>query len=94
MAPGGQPIFTPRVTSAKPGSIALHVTNVDPVAGGFHDFKIGPERGVVWASTPALRPGEAGVLRLSDVAPGTYTFWCNILRHWDFGMVGTLTVAP
>ncbi len=67
---------------------------VDPVAGGFHDFKIGPERGVVWASTPALRPGEAGVLRLSDVPPGTYTFWCNILRHWDFGMVGTLTVAP
>lgn len=97
MGPGARPIFAPSMVSAGSGSIALYVTNADPgAAPAFHDFRIGPgpKRGIVGASTRALRPGEAVLLTLSDVAPGTYTFWCEILRHWEFGMVGTLTVAP
>lgn len=39
---------------------------------------------------PAGRTGEA---LLSDLAPGTYDFYCSISGHREAGMVGTLTVS-
>ena len=39
---------------------------------------------------PVGRTGEA---LLTDLAPGTYEFYCSISGHRQAGMVGTLTVS-
>ena len=37
-------------------------------------------------------PGITSEVTLSDLPPGTYTFYCSIYGHARAGMVGTLTI--
>ena len=47
------------------------------------------------AQMPLVFSGSSGDLVVpSDLAPGTYVFYCGVAGHRQFGMVGSLTVVP
>ena len=95
------PSFVPEEATAKAGDVTIFLRN-DKGDGppAAHNFMLGTsvdEPPLV--STTMLGSGQAGVLTIDDLAPGTYTYWCTIIGpdgmpHSDRGMVGTLTVTP
>jgi len=60
------------------GPVTFQIENVGTVE---HDFLIeGVDKG-----TQALRPGQTTTLTV-DLAPGTYTIFCNVAGHKEAGM--------
>jgi plastocyanin len=61
-----------------------------------HNMHIGPELppGAALVSSPTLDPGGSLVFTVTGLEPGEYQFWCSVMEHHTFGMVGTLTVTP
>lgn len=59
-----------------------------------HNMLIGPEIGTPIVKSPTLDVGETGLWVIEDVPAGEYAFWCSIDSHYEFGMIGTLTVTP
>ena len=72
--------------SSKPGKVTIDFDNPSAIE---HDVVI-EQNGKEIAGTPLVAEGKASVS--ADLAPGTYTFLCNVPGHAEAGMEGTLTV--
>lgn len=87
------PVFQPDSIMAREGIITLFLHNPG-VYAELHDFQIGTELGKTQAETGPILPHESVVATLTNLAPGTYTFWCELTNHDALGMIGTLVVEP
>jgi plastocyanin len=95
------PKFEPEEATAKAGTVTFFLRN-DKGDGppAAHNFLLGTAVDAPpLAASPLMGSGEAGLLTIEDLAPGTYTYWCTIpspdgAPHSQYGMVGTLTVTP
>lgn len=95
------PTFVPEEATAKAGTVTFFLRN-DKGDGppAAHNFLLGTEVDAPpLATSPLMGSGEAGILTVEDLAPGTYAYWCTIpspdgYPHSHYGMVGTLTVTP
>jgi plastocyanin len=72
--------------SSKPGKVTIDFENPSAIQ---HDVVI-EQSGKEIAGTPLIAEGKTSVT--ADLAPGTYTFLCNVPGHAEAGMEGTLTV--
>jgi uncharacterized cupredoxin-like copper-binding protein len=95
------PKFEPEEATAKAGTVTFFLRN-DKGDGppAAHNFLLGTAVDAPpLASSPLMGSGEAGILTVEGLEPGTYAYWCTIpgpdgTPHASFGMVGTLTVTP
>ena len=95
------PVFVPEEAIAKAGTVTFFLRN-DKGDGppAAHNFLLGTAVDATpLATSPLMGSGEAGILTVEDLAPGTYAYWCTIpspdgYPHSHYGMVGTLTVTP
>lgn len=80
--------YTKKTLTAKAGTVKIAFTNHSPLS---HNLTIQKgTSGAILGATPRFQGGTK-VLSLK-LAPGTYTFFCNVPGHRMAGMVGTLTV--
>jgi plastocyanin len=71
---------------SKPGKVTIDFANPAALQ---HDVVI--QKGSTdLAKSPLIASGNTSVS--AELAPGTYTFYCNVPGHRDAGMQGTLTV--
>jgi plastocyanin len=76
--------FDPDEITAEPGEdLAIALTSEDIL----HDFTIDELDAHVAADA-----GETAEGGISDLEPGTYTYYCSVPGHREAGMEGTLTV--
>ena len=95
------PKFEPEEISARPGTIVFFLDS-DKGDGppAAHNFLLGrSQEEPPLARSPILANGDAVVLTVEGVEPGTYVYWCTVpspdgAPHSEYGMVGTLTVTP
>jgi plastocyanin len=95
------PMFKPEEATARAGSVTFFLRN-DKGDGppAAHNFLLGTAVDAPpLAQSPLMGSGEAGILTIEDLAPGTYAYWCTIpspdgAPHSQYGMVGTLTITP
>lgn len=73
--------------SAKPGKVTIDFTNPSPLE---HDVAIEGSGGEEIAGSELITESKTSVS--TDLAPGTYTFYCTVPGHREAGMEGTLTV--
>jgi plastocyanin len=73
--------------TSKPGKVTIGFTNPAPLE---HDVAIEGEDGKEIAVSETIASGETSVS--TELAPGTYTFFCTVPGHREAGMEGTLTV--
>jgi plastocyanin len=73
--------------SSKPGKVTIDFTNPATLE---HDVAIEGEDGKEIASSELIGKGETSVS--TELAAGTYTFYCTVPGHREAGMEGTLTV--
>jgi plastocyanin len=98
--PNAVPRFEPDSVTAKAGTVVFFLENVQGAIGSpDHNMRIGPAVGQVLAATPDVRAKGTVTFTVSDLAPGTYLYWCSVVgldgnSHAYNGMVGTLTVTP
>jgi plastocyanin len=85
--PSGQLKFTQASVSSKPGAVKIDFTNQSPVG---HDVKVEDSSGSQLGGTVLVTGGSASAT--VSLAPGTYTFYCDVPGHREAGMEGTLTV--
>ncbi len=85
--PTGQLSFEQKTVTSKPGAVKIDFTNQSPVG---HDVKISDSSGAQLGGTDLVTGGSATAT--VDLAPGQYTFFCDVPGHEDAGMKGTLTV--
>ena len=87
---GEQAMVSVKEFSITPASVgaggSLHVMDDGAVA---HNLAIDGTELI----TPDLQSGESAVLELGDLAPGSYTMFCQIPGHRDAGMEAELTVT-
>ena len=81
----GELFIKPDSLEVAAGTSTVEVTNTGQIE---HNFVV---EGV--GKTPMLAPGASTTIRLDDLEPGTYTFFCAVTGHREGGMEGTLTVA-
>lgn len=72
--------------SSKPGKVTIDFTNPSALE---HDVAIEGE-GKEIAGSELIAQSETSVS--TELAPGTYTFYCTVPGHREAGMEGTLTV--
>jgi plastocyanin len=72
--------------TSKPGKVTIDFDNPSAIP---HDVAI-VENGTEVAVSKLIAEGKSSVS--ADLAPGTYTFLCNVPGHAEAGMEGTLTV--
>ena len=72
--------------TSKPGKVTIDFTNPSALQ---HDVAI-EQNGEEIASTALIAESKDSVT--AELAPGTYTFLCNVPGHAEAGMEGTLTV--
>jgi plastocyanin len=85
--PTGQLAFQQKSVTSKPGAVKIDFTNQAPVG---HDVRIADASGQDLGGTNIVTGGNASAT--VNLAPGTYTFFCNVPGHEQAGMKGTLTV--
>lgn len=73
--------------SSPPGKVTIDFTNPGAVE---HDVAIETEGGEELAASEVITEGETSVS--TELAPGTYTFFCTVPGHREAGMEGTLSV--
>lgn len=90
------PRFVPDQVTASAGTVAFFIQNIRPPSFQpvDHNMAIGPEIHMVLARSSFVRVDKSTVFTVEGLAPGTYTFWCEVNVHADEGMVGTLTITP
>jgi FtsP/CotA-like multicopper oxidase with cupredoxin domain len=81
----GDLFIKPVEITAAAGDVTFEVHNG---GGAEHNFDV---EGL--GKTPMLKPDESYTLALGSVKAGTYTYICEVARHADGGMTGTLTVT-
>ena len=72
--------------SSKPGEVTIDFSNPSALE---HDVAIEGEEGEI-AGSDLIAESKTAVS--TDLAPGTYTFYCTVPGHREAGMEGTLTV--
>jgi plastocyanin len=73
--------------ASKPGKVTIDFTNPAALE---HDVAIEAEGGEELAASETIAQGEASVS--TELAAGTYTFFCTVPGHREAGMEGVLTV--
>jgi plastocyanin len=73
--------------SSKPGKVTIDFTNPAALE---HDVAIEGEGGEELAASEVIAEGKASVS--TELAPGTYTFFCTVPGHREAGMEGSLSV--
>ena len=60
-----------------------------------HTWTVFDRDGVsVLANLSVAKQGDVATATFTFRTPGTYSFWCTIPGHKEFGEVGSLTVVP
>lgn len=77
-------------TLSVPSNVTFNVHSDGPTP---HSFNIRDGAGTVVVESDDLRQGEDTTVT-AQLAPGTYTFFCDFAGHESLGMHGTLTVTP
>jgi plastocyanin len=85
--PSGALRFDKQTLSARPGKVAIVMTNPSPLR---HDIAI-EGNGMDVTEAVVSKGGTSTVS--ADLKPGTYTFLCTVDGHADAGMKGTLTIS-
>jgi plastocyanin len=85
----GQLRYKPSTLTERRGNVAIVFTNNSPLA---HNVTVADSSGKVLGATPTFTGGSR-TLDLSNLKPGTYTFYCTVPGHRQAGMQGTLTVT-
>lgn len=73
--------------SSAPGKVTIDFNNPAAIE---HDVAIEAEGGEELAASETITEGETSVS--TELAPGTYTFFCTVPGHREAGMEGPLTV--
>ena len=82
--------FDPASIDAKAGTITIFLVNGGTIS---HDFIIRDSSGNRVAGSELISAGDSSVFTASNVAAGTYTYFCDQPGHEQSGMHGTLTVT-
>jgi plastocyanin len=76
-------------TRVRPGTVKLNITNFGEDS---HDLVV-RRKGRVYGTSPEIRPGDRGVLKVKLRRKGTYTLVCTVADHEQLGMKAKLRVA-
>ena len=87
--PTGAFKYIPSTLSAKAGSVEITFTNKSPLE---HNLTVETASGQQLGGTPTFT-NATHTLTLSNLKPGTYTFFCTVPGHRAAGMHGTLVVT-
>ncbi|HEV7615920.1 MAG TPA: plastocyanin/azurin family copper-binding protein [Solirubrobacterales bacterium] len=79
--------FDTTTLGSKPGKVTIDFTNPAALE---HDVAIEDESGKELADSELIAQSKTSVS--TELAPGTYTFFCTVPGHREAGMEGTLTV--
>jgi plastocyanin len=79
--------YEPSSATTKAGAVTV---NFDNPASLSHDVVIESETGEELGKSDLVSQGNTSVT--VDLAPGTYTYYCDVAGHREGGMEGTLTV--
>ena len=85
--PGGALAFDKPSLEAPAGNVTIDFTNDASIP---HNVTVEGD-GVEDEATDTISQSTA-TLTLSNLQPGTYTFYCSVGNHRDAGMEGTLTI--
>jgi plastocyanin len=85
--PGGAFAFDKTSLEAPAGNVTIDFTNDASIP---HNVTV-EGNGVEDEATDTITQSTA-TLELTDLQPGTYTFYCSVDGHRDGGMEGTLTI--
>jgi plastocyanin len=82
-------IFEPNGLMAKPGNVTITYDNPSPVP---HSIAVATSNGNVLGEVQPFTNNKESV-QLSNLAPGSYVFYCTVPGHREAGMEGNLTVT-
>ena len=88
--PNGALAFTTTTLTAKAGAVNITLTNDSSVP---HNIAVEGPGGTTEGPTDTIDGGKTATLKITDLAPGTYTYYCAVPGHRQAGMEGTLTVT-
>jgi uncharacterized cupredoxin-like copper-binding protein len=81
--------FKPSRLDVKSGSADFYLMNS---GGQQHDMVIADVGGKIVARSELVSPGNTETFTVNNLAPGTYSIFCDVPGHKESGMVGKLTV--
>lgn len=82
-------VFDPNGLMAKPGNVTITYDNPSPVP---HSIAVATSNGNVLGEVQPFTNNTESV-QLSNLAPGSYVFYCTVPGHREAGMQGNLTVT-
>ena len=82
-------VFEPDGLMAKPGNVTITYDNLSPVP---HSIAVATSNGNVLGEVQPFTNNKESV-QLSNLAPGSYVFYCTVPGHREAGMEGNLTVT-
>jgi plastocyanin len=82
-------VFDPNGLMAKPGNVTITYDNPSPVP---HSIAVATSNGNVLGQVQPFTNNSESV-QLSNLAPGSYVFYCTVPGHREAGMEGNLTVT-
>jgi plastocyanin len=82
--------FDPSTVSAPHGQVVFFLVNGGTVS---HDMIIRDSGGNRVAGSELISAGDFFVFTVSNIAAGTYTYFCDQPGHEQSGMKGTLTIT-
>ena len=83
--------FAPSTISVAHGKVVFWLINASPTTP--HDMAIRDSSGKTLVTSELVSAGDQKEFDVSDIAAGTYTFYCTQPGHEASGMKGTLTVT-
>ena len=82
--------FDPSTVSAPHGHVVFFLVNGGQMA---HDMIIRDQNGNRIAGSDLVSAGDSFVFTVSNIAAGTYTYFCDQPGHEQSGMKATLTIT-